>query len=83
MVVNITTIHLHYQVVTILGSNVHYSDFTVYNNFNSVMYSGRNSAVLELPGMEAQSNVRYANMAMFSHTLQRSLILVISVRLLY
>ena len=37
MVVNITTIHFHYQVVTILGSevhfnssDVHYSVFTVY-----------------------------------------------------
>ena len=37
MVVNVTTIHFHYQVVTILGSNVHfnssnvhYSVFTVY-----------------------------------------------------
>ena len=35
--------------------------------------------MLELPGMEAQSDVRYANMAMSSHTLQRSLITVISI----
>ena len=46
---------------------------------NSVVYSGRKSAVLELPGMEAQSDVRYANMAMFSHTLQISLITVINI----
>ena len=42
MVVNITTIHFHYQVVTILGSevhfnssDVHYSVFTVYDNSKS------------------------------------------------
>ena len=41
MVLNITTIHFHYQVVTILGSevhfkssDVHYSVFTVYVEIN-------------------------------------------------
>ena len=30
MVVNITTIHIHYQVVTILGSNVHFKSSDVH-----------------------------------------------------
>ena len=50
VVVNITTIHFHYQVVTILGSNVHfkssdvhYSVFTVQgqqNLFVHVIFGG-------------------------------------------
>ena len=47
VVVNITTIHIHYQVVTILGSivhfkssDVHYSVFTVYISFFHLLVNG-------------------------------------------
>ena len=43
MVVNVTTIHFHYQVVTILGSNVHFNSsnvhYSVYHDTQSIYFS--------------------------------------------
>ena len=39
MVVNITTIHFHYQVVTILGSDVHFNSSDVHYSVFTVYYT--------------------------------------------
>ena len=54
MVVNITTIHFHYQVVTILGSDVHFNSSDVHYSVFAVLYKHM-MGLLTIPVSNADS----------------------------